>query len=200
MCKLFSPAPRADGEQCLCCDFLCMSFLISQRVTRFPCSLQEKRWAGAIMCTYATYMHKHSLTICNQYACRVVGDIGTVLAETGGSLYELTLLDHDGLILQRRPGPTLILASAVPHFSSNWKIIWAGGLNLHKHGDIQQRCQSGVTHRGHRRGRSPHKTYKALPNALMRTCRTNSWPMLKQGSNWAPGARLAPRVQEELLL
>lgn len=33
MCKLFSPALQADGEQCLCRDFLCMSFLISQRVT-----------------------------------------------------------------------------------------------------------------------------------------------------------------------
>ena len=41
MCKLFSPALQADGEQCLCRDFLCMSFLISQRVTWFPCSLLE---------------------------------------------------------------------------------------------------------------------------------------------------------------
>lgn len=43
MCKLFSPAPRADGEQCLCRDFLCMSFLISRRVTRFQPLLCQKR-------------------------------------------------------------------------------------------------------------------------------------------------------------
>lgn len=54
MCKLFSPALRADGEQCLCRDFLCMSFLISQRVTRFPCSLLEKGEPSASVHTYIT--------------------------------------------------------------------------------------------------------------------------------------------------
>lgn len=73
MCKLFSPALRADGEQCLCRDFLCMSFLIRRRVTRFPCSLLAKRWACMSMHTHTTYMHKHALAICNQYARCVVG-------------------------------------------------------------------------------------------------------------------------------
>lgn len=61
MCKLFSPALRADGEQCLCRDFLCMSFLISQRVTRFPCSFLEKgelAWA----CTHTLHTHTCSHT------------------------------------------------------------------------------------------------------------------------------------------
>lgn len=73
MCKLFSPALRADGEQCLCRDFLCMSFLISKRVRRFPCSLLEKRRACVSMHKYITCTHVLSLTICNQYACCVVG-------------------------------------------------------------------------------------------------------------------------------
>lgn len=163
MCKLFSPAPRADGEQCLCCDFLCMSFLISQRVTRFPCSLQEKKVSSRDH-VHIRYIHAQTFAHNLQSICMpCCGGYWHSVGGDGGSLYELTLLGHDGLILQRRPGPTLILASAIPHFSSNWKIIWAGGLNLHKHGDIQQRCQSGVTHRGHRRGRSPHKHIKRSP-------------------------------------
>lgn len=78
MCKLFSPALRADGEQCLCRDFLCMSFLISQRETRFPCSLLEKG-EPARACTHtlhtSTYTRAHvlALTIGNQYARCVVG-------------------------------------------------------------------------------------------------------------------------------
>lgn len=71
MCKLFSPALRADGEQCLCRDFLCMSFLISRRVTRFPCSLPER--GRTSMHTYITYMRKHVLTTCHQYARCAVG-------------------------------------------------------------------------------------------------------------------------------
>lgn len=59
MCKLFSPALRADGEQCLCRDFLCMSFLISQRVTRFPCSLLEKG-EPAPACTHTLHTHMHA--------------------------------------------------------------------------------------------------------------------------------------------
>lgn len=164
MCKLFSPAPRADGEQCLCCDFLCMSFLISQRVTWFPCSSQEK---GELARSCAHTLHTCT-NIRSQSAINMHAVLWRILAQCWrrrGSLYELTLLDRDddGLILQRRPGPTLILASAIPHFSSNWKIIWAGGLNLHKHGDIQQQCQSGMTHRRHRRGCSPHKHIKRSP-------------------------------------
>lgn len=84
MCKLFSPALRADGEQCLCRDFLCMSFLISQRVTRFPCSLLEKgELARACSLTY-THMHTCSCTHNMQSICRLCcGDIGAVVAVTG---------------------------------------------------------------------------------------------------------------------
>ncbi len=83
MCKLFSPALRADGEQCLCRDFLCMSFLISQRVTRFPCSLLEKGKL-APTCTHTLHtMHTHAThnlpsicTLCHR-------DIDAVVAVTG---------------------------------------------------------------------------------------------------------------------
>lgn len=80
MCKLFSPALRADGEQCLCRDFLCMSFLISLRVTRFPCPSPEKKEVSAHTHAYIHCVHAYmctrvslALTICNQYARRVVG-------------------------------------------------------------------------------------------------------------------------------
>lgn len=69
MCKLFSPALRADGEQCLCRDFLCMSFLISQRVTRFPCSsLQKGELARASTHTLHTCTHMHSQSAINMHA------------------------------------------------------------------------------------------------------------------------------------
>lgn len=118
MCKLFSPAPRADGEQCLCCDFLCMSFLISQRVTRFLFSSQEK---GELARSCAHTLHTCT-NIRSQSAINMHAVLWGILAQCWrrrGSLYELTLLDDDGLILQRSPGPTLILASAISHFFSN---------------------------------------------------------------------------------
>lgn len=69
MCKLFSPALRADGEQCLCRDFLCMSFLISQRVTRFPCSLLENgELARACIHTLHTCTNMHSQSAINMHA------------------------------------------------------------------------------------------------------------------------------------
>lgn len=55
MCKLFSPAPRADGEQCLCRAFLCMSFLIRER--RFPCFFPEQ---GALTWACTHTLHTHS--------------------------------------------------------------------------------------------------------------------------------------------
>lgn len=71
MCKLFSPALRADGEQCLCRDFLCMSFLISQRVTRLPCFLLEKGEL-ARACTHTlhteSHMFSHSQSAINMHA------------------------------------------------------------------------------------------------------------------------------------
>lgn len=118
MCKLFSPALRADGEPRLCRDFLCMSFLISQRVTRFPCSSQEQ---GELARSCAHTLHTRANTR-SQSAINMHAASWGILAQRRqgrGSLHQLTFQDHDGLILQRRPGPTLILASAIPHFSSN---------------------------------------------------------------------------------
>lgn len=69
MCKLFSPALRADGEQCLCRDFLCMSFLISRRVTRFPCSLLGKgELAQACTNTLHTCTNMHWQPAINMHA------------------------------------------------------------------------------------------------------------------------------------
>lgn len=92
MCKLFSPALRADGEQCLCRDFLCMSFLIRRRVTRFPCSLLEKRWAYMSVHTHIMYMRKHALTICNQYARGVVGMWGYWHSGSGDRVHYVSSL------------------------------------------------------------------------------------------------------------
>lgn len=150
MCKLFSPALRADGEQCLCRDFLCMSFLISQRVTRFPCFLLEKSELARSR-TQTLHACTNTITVSNQYAHRVAG-ILVQWWQWQGSLHELTLLEYDGLIQQRRPRPRLILPSAIPNFSSNWRIIWTGRINPHKHDNIQQRCQSNVTHKRDWRG------------------------------------------------
>jgi len=83
MCKLFSPALQADGLQCLCLDFLCMSFLISKRVRRFPCFLLEKGELAHIHYTH-THTHTCSLTDNLQSICMLCcGDIGAVVAVTG---------------------------------------------------------------------------------------------------------------------
>lgn len=117
MCKLFSPAQQADGEQCLCRDFLCMSFLISKRVRRFPCFFLEKVSLHA----HITLTHTHvlTLTICNQYAWCVVG-ILVQWWRWQGSLQELTVQHCDGLILRRGPGPELILAPC--HYQFQFKL------------------------------------------------------------------------------
>lgn len=104
MCKLFSPAPRADGEQCLCRDFLCMSFLISRRVTRFQPLLCQKRSERASQRAYIHPLHKHatrnSPSIC---APRYGG--GYWHSESGDWVHYVSspYWDRDGLIQQRGP-------------------------------------------------------------------------------------------------
>lgn len=89
MCELFSPAPQADGEQRLCCDFLCMSFLISQRVTRFPCSSQKKgELARSCAHTLHTCTNIRSQSAINMHA--VLWGILEQCWRRRGSLYDLT--------------------------------------------------------------------------------------------------------------
>lgn len=73
------------------------------------------------------------------------------------------------MALYNREGPclALILASAIPNFSSYRRIIWPGRVDPHKRNDIQQQCQSSVTRKGDRRGCPSRKQIKYSPNALM---------------------------------
>lgn len=129
MCKLFSPAPRADGEQCLCRDFLCMSFLISQRVTRFqPAPLPEKERASkrgsepacmhtpiAQTCNSQLAINMHTALRQGRVAGRVEG--GYWHSESGDWVHYVSspYWERDGLIQQRGPGqpPTSPLTISV---------------------------------------------------------------------------------------
>lgn len=123
MCKLFSPAPRADGEQCLCRDFLCMSFLISRRVTRFqPLLCQKRSERASERAAVHTYTHCTNMRLAtrHQYARRVTEEVGWGgywHSESGDWVHYVSspYWDRDGLIQQRGPGlpPTSPLTISV---------------------------------------------------------------------------------------
>lgn len=117
------------------------------------------------------YMHTHThMQTCSrthnmQSICMLCcGDIGAVLAVTGFIIWaRLTTLRW--LNTEVRTWPELILASAVPNFSSNLRIISPARLNPHKHNlvTVSNECDPW-----RRQERMPlTQTNKAFPNTLM---------------------------------
>lgn len=115
-----------------------MSFLISCRVTQFFCS-SRIYCVCVCMCVGGYREGKGSLkcTICNHYACYVLGTQGDWRLS---SSYELALYNNDDLMQE-------IQRSAWAHSleMEDWVVIWPRRHSPHKH-IFQWQCQQEVSH------------------------------------------------------